>query len=115
MLHSGNIDRVRLIKHKAVPDCGSYELRFPDGRPSKYFYFDNLPGRRLRSDVVDRSVATRVGEYKRRPKEANRRHRSWSLSYSSIKRSTRLCHALGSAGTGRSRKSRTRSNHPVLA
>jgi hypothetical protein len=23
---------------EAVPDCGSYEVRFPDGRPSKYFY-----------------------------------------------------------------------------
>ena len=32
---------------EVVPDCGSYEVRFPDGRPSKYFYFENLPGRRL--------------------------------------------------------------------
>jgi len=33
------------------------EVRFPDGRPSKYFYFENLPGRRLRSDQVERAVA----------------------------------------------------------
>jgi hypothetical protein len=28
---------VKLIKHDAVPMCGSYEVRFPDGRPSKFF------------------------------------------------------------------------------
>jgi hypothetical protein len=35
--------KIRVIKHEVVPDCGSYEVRFPDGRPSKYFYFENLP------------------------------------------------------------------------
>ena len=52
--------KIRLIKHEAFPGCGSYEVRFPDfpdGRPSKYFYFENIPGRRLRPGVVDRSVA----------------------------------------------------------
>lgn len=44
---------VRLIKHEAVPKCGSFEVRFPDGRPSKYFYWDDLPSRRLRPDLVD--------------------------------------------------------------
>ncbi len=34
---------VRLIKHEAVPNCGSCEVRFPDGGPSKYFYWDDLP------------------------------------------------------------------------
>jgi hypothetical protein len=24
-------------RHEAVPKCGSYEVRFSDGRPSKYF------------------------------------------------------------------------------
>jgi hypothetical protein len=23
--------RIRVIKHETVPDCGSYEVRFPDG------------------------------------------------------------------------------------
>ena len=41
---------VRLIKHEAVPKCGSYEVRYPDGRPSRYFYFEDLPGRRLRPE-----------------------------------------------------------------
>jgi DNA invertase Pin-like site-specific DNA recombinase len=30
-------DRVRIIKQEAVPDCGSFEIRFPDGRSSQYF------------------------------------------------------------------------------
>jgi hypothetical protein len=38
---------VRIIKHEAIPNCGSYEVRFADGRPSKFFYWDDLPGRRL--------------------------------------------------------------------
>ena len=41
---------VRLIKHEAVPKCGSFEVRFADGR---YFYWDDLPSRRLRPDLVD--------------------------------------------------------------
>ena len=26
--------RIRIIRHSAVPDCGSYEVRFADGRES---------------------------------------------------------------------------------
>jgi hypothetical protein len=37
----------RLIKHEAVPGTGSYEVRYSDGRPSQYFYWDDDPGRRL--------------------------------------------------------------------
>jgi hypothetical protein len=40
-------DRIRVIKHEAVPDCGSFEVRYPDGRPSQYFYWDDIPARRL--------------------------------------------------------------------
>ena len=43
---------IRLIKHEAVPKCGSYEVRFSDGRPSKYFYWDDEPSRRLRPEMV---------------------------------------------------------------
>jgi hypothetical protein len=46
-------DRIRIIPHEAVPLCGSYEVRFSDGRPSRYFYWDDIPGSRLRADVVD--------------------------------------------------------------
>jgi hypothetical protein len=43
---------VRIIKHEAVPDCGSFEVRFADGRPSVYFYWDDIKSRRLREDVL---------------------------------------------------------------
>jgi hypothetical protein len=29
-------DRIRIIKREPVPDCGSFEIRFPDGRESIY-------------------------------------------------------------------------------
>lgn len=48
---------IRLIKHEAVPGCGSFEVRFADGRPSRYFYFEDIPGRRLRPEQVDRATA----------------------------------------------------------
>jgi hypothetical protein len=50
-------DRIRILKHEVVPDCGSFEVRFPDGRPSQYFYFDDLPSRRLRPETLDRETA----------------------------------------------------------
>jgi hypothetical protein len=50
-------DRIRIIKHEAVPLCGSFEVGFPDGRPSQYFYFDDMPGRRMRPNLVDRATA----------------------------------------------------------
>jgi hypothetical protein len=40
---------LRLLKHTAapsVPDSGSFEVRFPDGRESIYFYWDDNLGRR---------------------------------------------------------------------
>lgn len=39
-------DPVRIIKHEAIPDTGSFEVRFADGRKSEYFYWDDNPGRR---------------------------------------------------------------------
>jgi hypothetical protein len=50
-------ERIRLIKHEAVAGCGSFEVRFADGRVSQYFYFEELPGRRLRSDLLTRDEA----------------------------------------------------------
>jgi hypothetical protein len=46
-----------LIKHEAVPKCGSFEVRFSDGSPSRYFYWDDIPGRRLNPDQVDSEKA----------------------------------------------------------
>jgi hypothetical protein len=33
-------DHVRLIKHEAIQGCGSFEVRYPNDRPSVYFYWD---------------------------------------------------------------------------
>ena len=49
--------QIRLIKHEAVPKCGSFEVRFSDGRPSHYFYWDDIAGRRLNPDAVDGQTA----------------------------------------------------------
>lgn len=43
---------VHIRKHEAVPDCGSFEVWYDDGRPSRYW--DDVPSRRVRSDQVDR-------------------------------------------------------------
>jgi hypothetical protein len=51
------VSNVRLIRHEVIPGCGSFEVRFDDGRPSVYFYFEDLPGRRLRPDLVDSETA----------------------------------------------------------
>ena len=55
-------DRVRIICHEAVPQCGSFEVRFPDGRPSRYFYWDDIPGRRLRPDTLTSERALEQAE-----------------------------------------------------
>lgn len=40
-------DPVRIIPHSpGIPETGSFEVRFADGQPSKYFYWDDNPGRR---------------------------------------------------------------------
>jgi hypothetical protein len=54
---AGMTDSVRIIKHEAVPGCGSFEVRFPDDRPSAYFYWDDIPARRMRLETLDRETA----------------------------------------------------------
>lgn len=41
-------DPVRIVPHSppGIPDTGSFEVWFADGRPSKFFYWDDNPGRR---------------------------------------------------------------------
>jgi len=43
---------IRIIRHGAVPDTGSFEVRFADGRESKFFYFDDVLARRLRPEIL---------------------------------------------------------------
>ena len=52
---------VRLIKHEAVPRCGSFEVRI-DGLRSRYFYWDDEPGRRLRPDRMTRAEALELAK-----------------------------------------------------
>jgi hypothetical protein len=59
-------DRIQIIKHEAVPKCGSYEVRFFDGRPSKFFYWEDIPGRRLKSGQFD-SKHTAIGSGRSTP------------------------------------------------
>jgi hypothetical protein len=58
----GGMTGVHLRKHEAVQDCGSYEVWFDDGRPSKFFYFDDLPNRRLRPDVMTKAQAAEAAQ-----------------------------------------------------
>jgi len=53
---------VHLRKHEAVQDCGSFEVWFDDARPSKFFYFDDLPNRRLRADLMMRKQALEAAQ-----------------------------------------------------
>ena len=54
-------DRIRIIKHEAVPGCGSFEVRFPD-RASMFFYWDNIPVRRIRQGTLDRETALELAK-----------------------------------------------------
>ena len=42
---------IRIIKHETVPNCGSFEVK-SDGQPSRYFYFEDVPGHRFRSEQM---------------------------------------------------------------
>lgn len=53
---------IRIIKHEAVPNCGSFEVRFANGRPSVYFYWDDILSRRLRPEQVDRATAMKQAQ-----------------------------------------------------
>ena len=52
-----DMSRIRIIKHESVPQTGSYEVRFPDGRPSVYHYFDDNAGRRSITETMSGSEA----------------------------------------------------------
>ena len=41
-------DPIRIIKHEAVPMCGSFEVRWT----SRFFYWDDVPGRRARWELL---------------------------------------------------------------
>ena len=53
---------VRLIKHEILPDCGSFEVQYSDERPSVYFYWDDVAGRRVRREQIGREQAMRAAQ-----------------------------------------------------
>ena len=52
---------VSLIKHEVVRDCGSDEVRI-DGWRSRFFYWDDLPSRRLRSEQMTGAQALELAK-----------------------------------------------------
>ena len=47
-----SVPRIRIIRHEAGPQTGSYEVRFADGWASQFFDYDDVLGRRLRPDIL---------------------------------------------------------------
>jgi hypothetical protein len=46
-------DHIRIIRHALLRSkCGSFEVRFADGRESRFFHFDDVPGRRVRPEIL---------------------------------------------------------------
>ena len=39
------------------PGVDPFEVRYPDDRPSVYFFWDDLPGRRLNPETLDHETA----------------------------------------------------------
>jgi hypothetical protein len=58
--------RVLLLPHEESLDTGSFEVRYPDGGASEYFYFENSPDRRTRFQVMTRAEALKVAQAKAR-------------------------------------------------
>jgi hypothetical protein len=52
----------RIIKHEAIPQTGSFEVKFTDGRPSVYHYFDDNPGRRSITGKMTSAEALRAAK-----------------------------------------------------
>jgi hypothetical protein len=46
------IPRIRIIRHGHLPKTGSFEVRFADNRPSRFFYYDDVLAHRLRPDIL---------------------------------------------------------------
>jgi hypothetical protein len=51
--------RIRIIPHypEGIPDCGSFEVWFADGRQSEWFYWDDNRGRASITRTMDQDQA----------------------------------------------------------
>jgi hypothetical protein len=52
---------VRLIKHEAGPKCGSYEVPI-EGTRSRFFYWDDMPGWRMRLEQMTGAQALELAK-----------------------------------------------------
>jgi hypothetical protein len=48
---------VQVIRHEVMAQCGSYEVRFPDRRTSRFFFWYDTPSQRMRPDLFTRERA----------------------------------------------------------
>ena len=79
-----------IIRHDGAKDSGSFEVRFLGGRPTKFFYWDDDPSRRLRPDMLTGGQALRQArafaktERTRIPDEV-RRYRPTQRSWAAVR------------------------------
>ena len=52
----------RIIKHEAIPQTGSFEVKLTDGRPSVCHYLDDNPGRRSITGKMTSAEALRTAK-----------------------------------------------------
>jgi hypothetical protein len=65
-------DPVRIIPHSVIPDAGSFEVIWPGGH--RFFYWDDVPGRRLRPDAMSQSQALEAARELARTERAKLEH-----------------------------------------
>src|SRR5262245_51641846 len=69
-------DRIRIIPHalRSIPDSGSFEVWFADGRESQYFYWDDNPGRASTTTRMNQSQAKEAASALARAERAKLEH-----------------------------------------
>ena len=60
---------VRIIRHEAVPKTGNFEVRFADGRASRYFYYDKSVNRNKALELAKSIMAVAAIEHDRRAQQ----------------------------------------------
>jgi hypothetical protein len=53
---------IRIIRHSVIPESGSFEVRFDDGRESRYWYWDDNASRRSVRNCLDQETAKKQAQ-----------------------------------------------------
>jgi hypothetical protein len=53
---------IRIIRHSVIPESGSFEVRFDDGRESRYWYWDDNASRRSVRGCLDQESAKKQAQ-----------------------------------------------------